>query len=299
MNARSDAVLAWRGVGGRLQIVFASAGHFGPPHVMGAQTDDRPSVAINDAGDAAIAWIERGGAANPLRVLVRAHGHALGPVETVARGRRVGEPELTVARDGRVAIAWLATWGARRLRTAEREPRNGTWTPPNSLPDSQLLYYQPADEDLAGLGFRDDELMVGWTERHTPADSAVEQSVFRVATQPLGAAWNAPVTLARGGLQPEYTASLAFGPDGTAAAGWYQPRMAHERGALVASFAAPGQPFSNPTRIAPHPECSRSSCSTLLDLSLGLDATGGVRAAWDYYSGDIERIDAARAHLAR
>lgn len=301
MNARSDAVLAWRGVRGRIEVAFVSAGHFSPPRALDGFTDYSPSVAINDAGDAAIAWIEqRASGAKLLRVVVRPGGRMLGPIEEVAQDRRVSGPELAIARDGRIAIVWLGTWGAQRLRAAERDPQNATWTPPSTVPQNQFLYYQPADEYPVGVGFgRDNELMVGWTETHVTADSAIEQSVFRVATQPLDGAWTAPVTLARGAGQQPDIATLSFGPDGTAAAGWYQPRTAHGRGALVASFAPPGRPFGTPTRIAPHPGCNHTSCSTLLELRLGLDASGGARAAWNYYYlGGGERIGAAHRQLA-
>jgi hypothetical protein len=221
-NAAGDAVAAW--VGGpdgyeptvnvieRSGATGAWGGHrsFGLPDV----SQERPSVAINDRGDALVAWTEYTDGAMPvLRAATRTASGWSEPVtvssveEMVMSGSHLG-PRLTLAADGTADLVWasMGTIGQRTAEFVQHSRFDGTsWSAPQNLATDVWGIYavELSGDGVGGLtaawivgGFESPPVLQagwrsgsGWTVTDVPAPLTVAcTNPLAVGTGPGGRA---------------------------------------------------------------------------------------------------------------
>jgi hypothetical protein len=149
-------------------------------------------LALDGAGTA-IALAHAFGA-HGVRVRVRPPGGAWGPEEVVSGARTAREPDLAVARDGTIAVAWAqSTADGYRLQVAFRPP-GGTFGAPQTLPDTLGEARAPA------IAFTPDgTLLLAFIAGARP-DWVLRGGDLRLTTVRPGAAPALPVRVASGRL---------------------------------------------------------------------------------------------------
>jgi len=113
-----------------------------------------------------------------------------------------GEPNLTVAPDGRVLLSWIEPTGdaSHRLRYAVRA-KDGAWSEPRTIAEGQGWFVNWADfPSLAALP--DGSLFAHWLARSGSEGYAYDVRVS--ASRDAGKTWSAPVVPHRDGTQTEH-----------------------------------------------------------------------------------------------
>jgi hypothetical protein len=168
-----------------------------------------PHLAVNAAGDAAVAWM----------VIPPVDGRASLDHGTIQVARRTGDQpwsapvtladpggmgDVAIAANGRAAVVWqerAPSYGtATPMGLALGEPGAGGWGPPETLPG---LGRQPA----VAVNSRGD-VMAGWAEPGVQGSEADVQSVLHAAVRPAGAPWGQVGTSSSRGLWADLRALL-------------------------------------------------------------------------------------------
>lgn len=113
-----------------------------------------------------------------------------------------GEPNLTVAPDGRVLLSWIEPAGeaGHSLRHAAR-PRGGAWSEPQTIAEGRDWFVNWADfPSLAALP--DGTLFAHWLAKSGPGTFAYDVRV--TLSRDAGKSWSPPVVPHRDGTQTEH-----------------------------------------------------------------------------------------------
>jgi hypothetical protein len=113
-----------------------------------------------------------------------------------------GEPNLTLAPDGRVLLSWIEPSGeeSHSLRFATR-PKGGAWSEPRTIAEGRGWFVNWADfPSLAALP--DGSLFAHWLAKSGPGTYAYDVRV--AASRDGGKTWSAPVVPHRDGTQTEH-----------------------------------------------------------------------------------------------
>jgi hypothetical protein len=255
MNARGDAVLAWRATGTSLLVAYRRAGHgFGrpqrlvsPPAADQLQIRD-PAVAIDASGNAYVAWVSAPRAernqplrgANGVRFAQRSRTGRFGRPRIVSGPDPAFEPSLAVGRDHTVVLVWRAgdSSGGNPIRASIRPP-GGVFGSPQQLsaPLFAVPGQTPESTAHAPLVARTPggETVAAWAETaYTRALGDYQQ--VGVATAPAGGAFGPPAVLTATG-QSSGDPALAVDDRGRIGAVW------QEAGRIRAAVRPPGGIF--------------------------------------------------------
>jgi hypothetical protein len=207
MNARGDALVAWRvdtGRGCPVRAAFRRAGGAWsrPLAISGVRAfceGGNHRVAIDERGDAVVVWFEQRGTRTFVRARSRAAGGRWGAAETLATARTVLRPEVGMDARGDTVVAW---WAEGREWSRSRA-RGGRWQPAQAVSGLRVT---PAS---LAVDPRGDELLA-WRE----GDG------IRVASRPSAAGrWQSSLVASGPGTSAATpTASIDGAGDG--AVGW-------------------------------------------------------------------------------
>jgi hypothetical protein len=217
---------------------------------------ERPALALSASGKPVLAWQEIQ-AAQPFDVMVQEIGADAGPRNLSREGKTISAgtaddtrsprypasvwPSVTVASDGRVAVAWQdnrtdpdplwtgsATAGRSttpdkwKIMVAVRDHASA-WTAPTTLGDPNLADRHP---DVAFNGH--DDLLVAWESKALQASGA-NLSVRAAVSSDGGVTFSPPATLAQDAQTMSQHIRLGIDPDGAARAVWFDSRSADWR----------------------------------------------------------------------
>jgi hypothetical protein len=265
-----DALAAWSrfdGADDRVQVAErASGGGWGAPvTVSSAGVDATGGTArLGSGGDAAVGWLQGG----DLVVAVRPSGGGWGTPVTVSTA---GTPithgsDLTVDGAGNVTAVWIGEDAAGNdvVHGATR-PAGGAWSRPVAI--------SPARTDTmdvrAAVGANGDVVAI-W-QALVPSGYSRPWDWTRAvytADLPSGGSWSAPVQVARPGFQSvAYRPDVAIGPDGDAAATWWE--QGASTGMVLAATRPAGGAWSAPTWL-----------DNGVDPRVAIGGDGAVMVAW-------------------
>ncbi|MGH8250839.1 MAG: sialidase family protein [Steroidobacteraceae bacterium] len=162
-------------------------------------------------------------------------------------GAGSGQPNLTVARDGRVYLSWIERLGGGHsaLRFAVKD--GDGWSAPRSVAAGADWFVNWADFPSM-LALPDGSLAAHWLVRSGPGSYAYDVKVARSLDD--GKTWSVPLVPHRDGTQTEHGfVSLFAAPDGALAAVWLDGRETapaageheHGSGAMTLRYARIGQ----------------------------------------------------------
>jgi hypothetical protein len=230
---------------------------------------EHPVVAATVSGLPLVAWQEIG-AGKPFDILAQVVGADTQPFNVSGVGKSFQAanaydtrsarypasvwPSISVADDGRMAIAWqddrtdkdpLWTGGISygngtdpddwQIMVASRTPALGAWTAPVSLGADEHADRHPS------LSYtRSGQLVVAWDSK-TLQSSGANLAVLAARSADGGLSWSAPVTLAADANAMGQWPKLGRGSDGEAQAVWYDSRSADWRWrVMTAELSAAG-----------------------------------------------------------
>jgi hypothetical protein len=212
------AVVAWSRSNGTDFIVQATRRASGGIWTMPVNLSkpgggaSRPSVAIDPAGDALVAWERWNGAEDVLQA-ARQTGEA-GPWSTPVDLSRPEESsyDAIAALDaaGNATVAWEALYGNTHIvAVAEAAAGSNAWSAPTVLSQKGMAAFEPAlAVDPQG------DAVAAWTERSAGTE------VLRAARRDAGdGTWSTPVDLSSVGTENK-AAAVAIDPFGDAVAAW-------------------------------------------------------------------------------
>jgi hypothetical protein len=225
-------------------------------------------VALDERGNAALAWAERPLAQDLFDVVVATRSAASGVWSGKTRlssltGRSAAGPELAVAPNGLAVVAWTETDGA--VRVAGGTVESGTWQLPVDVGRGARM---TGGLDVAANSAGD--AVAIWVGQAGATDEV------RATFRPRGGAWGQPVSLGAGRTGSPPGPTVAITGRGGVAAAWL-------------SAAGVTTSMRSPTGIwQPSLVPGSQAAST---VRLALDDTGNAVAAWS--RGSDGRVEAS------
>ena len=206
----------------------------------GPEQIDETQLAVGADGTAAVAWSRFLGHTTVIRVALRpAGGHRFAPPQTVSLPAEVSrEPQLAVGPDGKVAVVWFAYPGKRIVvREATRRPGKARFDPPVVISRGGIALSPRVAISPDGT------TTVAWAWEGSGRSVGIQE-----VTRPKGSRrFSVPKTLLRGGYQPNPTALVTAGLDGSTTIGWTR------NGHLETVTRRRGKRrFDRPVRVAAH-----------------------------------------------
>lgn len=264
IDAHGNAILAFEHPVGDQTIVQAAfrpaGGSFGQPVPLSApgQNAGEPVVAMNADGDAVAAWERSNGTHTIVQAAVRPAGGAFGTaVDLSAPGENAQVPDVDIAANGTVAATWLRG----TVVQAAVRPAGGAFGSPQDLGEGGTSSAWPqVAVDPAGRA------TVVWVR--TTARPWTVMTMRRTTTGPFtGSQEISPPG------QWSQLASVVVDGRNTATAVWTTQTPDGYR--MYTASRANDAPFG-----APEPISTTNALSGLRPVSLGIDSSGGVLAAW-------------------
>jgi hypothetical protein len=214
IDPRGDAVVAFKsqdGSGATVVDVAAEqglGGEWGAPATVSPAGSDSPSLGMDAAGDAFLAWRVTGSSGQAVQLAQRpAGGDWSTPTNLSPAGVTAMEPDLAVDAKGDVAVIWEHHVGANLAQVTTR-PAGGSWTVPKDLSDEEEEAYRVRVRlDAAG------DATAVWIREFKGAFTV------RAATAAAGSvAWSAPTDLSAVlSQEPEPWPAVDSGGDGVVA----------------------------------------------------------------------------------
>ncbi|MCW2995985.1 MAG: domain containing protein [Conexibacter sp.] len=209
VGARGDVALVAPAIaGGVLVATRAPGGAFAPPTPLGGATfAPQARIAINAAGDVAVAWIT----ATAIHLAVRPHGAAFRPALDIPAVLGSSYDRIHVGIDdaGAVALGWQAVSGGKTLAQFAIVSPDGTLGTVGGSAGGQSV---SSVFDLAMNAAGD--AIVSWVR--TDGTNYLAQAAVRA---PGASAFGTPVTLSQTGVNAT-DPSVALAPDGSSAVAW-------------------------------------------------------------------------------
>jgi hypothetical protein len=259
--SRTGEVLTVYGGSSGVEALFRAPGGTGTSWARLATCGGNPQVAIDDAGDAIVLWLECSERGDRVMAGVRTAG-LLGtwqaPVALSTRGRLAVEPVLAVNGRGDAVASWGESDGEFWVvQASTRSGASGMWEPAVQLSSTGAYAY----ESVSAIDERGD-VVVGFT-RSDPAGPIVWSSY-----RPAGGSWLGSVQLSQPGHYGIFPA-VALDGQGNAIAVW------SEDGNGASSFR------SRPTAVweaaGPFPSGNWTH--------IAIDSRGNSLAAWEQAGG--------------
>lgn len=210
-------VAYWRSKPGTNRILQARvrppAGEFGPIENFSPASQDASQFVMAVGPDSTVRaiWSSYDGADTSLKTRVRSPGGALGPIEDLKPpGSGIGDPALSIGSEGTTAVTWNATNGTHSVVRTRIRPPDGDFAP-------EVLLSAPGEHSGSTqvVTAADGTITAAWT-RGSGSDRMIQ-----VRTRPPGGSFG-PVQDLTTIAAPSSDPTMALGPDGTVAVGWYR-----------------------------------------------------------------------------
>ena len=244
-----------------------------------------PVVSVDPEGRAIAAWqVPLRGDTTAVQVATSDDMDGWSEAASVSTGgTHAREPQIAVAGDGTVILAWRRDTGGGDtvIEVAERG-RSGTWTSPRTHSDPGLRSKRPrlavAPNGAAALV---------WEQ------TVDDQVTVVAATRGADGRWSGPITLSRG-TGDAHEPDLAVGPTGVATAVWIAETG--DTAAVMATTRPETGPWSAPVVIGrgsavPYETPRPGRAETGADVVATAD--GRAAAAWTIVAGDHNRAQSA------
>jgi hypothetical protein len=261
VRAASRAALAAAALLGAATVPAAAAWDEARRASVGPLDATSPDVALNARGDAAAAWVRGTGRGRQIVVSLRPLGDGWSrPVGISRRGRPAIDPDVALAPDGRVVVAWrqvarnrvVRVGGRRRAqavyvaRARQRPMVAERWSPIATLSSPR----QKVGRVFLGVDGRGLALVAWhWGTGTRPSDPGYVGQV-QFSERPARGAWSSPrrASTARECVQVRRP-RVAVGPAGHAAV-WWQCDLGGGRSVGVAVARGPDEAFGAESRLA-------------------------------------------------
>jgi len=162
-----------------------------PTILAETQTEGRPDVAVDAAGDVTAAWVRSGGSSDfEIQAATRPAGGAWeAPARLNLLGEQAGAPRVASGPQGAAVVVW-ESGGPEHfvVEVASKSSANAAWTPPTQLDTTGPANPEPQVAiDSAG------NAVAVWGGQPVPGLGRIMAS-----TMPAGGAWSSPVGISRG-----------------------------------------------------------------------------------------------------
>ncbi len=199
LNNNGDAVIVWYQSDGANNQIFRSEYQNGswidPSGLLDNISPDgqdsvEPQVALNDNGDAIIAWRQSDGANEQIFRSERRDGSWTDPVNLLDNispsGQNAISPQVAMNNNGQAIIVWFQNDGA-NSQVFRSEYRNGSWTDPSGLSDN--ISPDGQDAGLHRVAMNDDgDAVIAWVQ-----SDGTNNQIFRSHYR--SGSWNDPTDL--------------------------------------------------------------------------------------------------------
>jgi hypothetical protein len=271
MNPAGDAVVAWtRSDGTKLRVqasVRPAGGSFQPAVELSlaGQHGQSPSVAIDDAGNAIVAWARSNGTNTIIQASRRPAGQSFGPAGDVsAAGQDAAGPSVVMNASGEAIVGWVRSDGTNSRAQWSYRAQGGVFTTPQDLSAAG----QNAASPLFGIDDAGNAVAL-WSR------SNGTNPIVQAATRPAGGTFGPGVDLS----EPGQTANLydvAMNGAGHAVTVWNRSNGTNT--IVQASVRSPGGAFGPPKDLS-------APGGNGADPAAGIDDQGNAVAFWQRYNG--------------
>ncbi|MGD9697237.1 MAG: hypothetical protein AB7V42_16440 [Thermoleophilia bacterium] len=257
---------------------------------VGPLTTATPQVAINDRGEAAIAWVRGGPSPRMIVISFRQADGSWSRPEGISRRRAISvDPRVAIGPDGRVVVVWREAVRRRQVRVGgrrvtqnvyvvkARERRAGRWGRSRALSSARQKVGAPdVGIDSRGIAV----VAWHWGTGTRPTDRGYVGEVQVSESQP-GRPWTSPRRLSRSRLCVSVgSPRVAVGAQGHAVV-WWQCNQSGGASAALAATRVPGGTFSREQGL---PFRAEGPLTADLSVSAGGDAVAvsvdGDRLRW-------------------
>jgi hypothetical protein len=258
-------LVVWTSVEGGTRQVNAALrpprGAFGAPVVLsGAEAAD-PSVAMNDGGDAAVAWRESPGGGTTWRVRAanRPAGAAFDGAVTITAGLSspIPVPDVAIDHDGTSTIVWAQPG---EVVAATREP-GGSYTAPTTVFSGGIGPLPQVAMDDAG------ETIAAWLLVDPPGDTQIQAARRPTPGDPFLAAQSLS-TLGAGAGEP----LIAMNADGRATVTYLMDGTGRLEEVIEAATRPAGAAFDAAVAVTPSEH--------VVVASVAVGGTGSTFVSW-------------------
>jgi hypothetical protein len=291
LDAAGDAIVAYP-EGQTLSAVYRAAGastSFGSPQVVSGVIDGSytveevtaPTLAMDGAGDALLAWheMEFGGSPNLVRAAYRPAGAsspAFGSPATLSDPAANAEnPSAAMDSSGNGAVAFDSSAGARTVQAAFRPKAQGSFGTTKTVSDAGVVSYQP--KVAFGPG---GDAFLAWAQ-YPPTPTPVLNTI-EDAYAPAGQAFGSPQPVSTAGVNA-YTANLGVDGQDRPAIDWTVSDTDGSNQFVQAASRVSGQgPFSTPLSLSGPGDFNETDTGTddTDGPALSVSSSGQAVAVW-------------------
>jgi hypothetical protein len=276
VDAAGDAFAVWTLETSSEAYVIEAAirpagGAWQAPVVISAlgQSSDRPELAVDPAGDAAVVWQGLGTGSQLIGAAVRSAGGAWqSPVTLSEAGQAASEPAVAISAAGEATAVWQSSNGAQSVIQARSHTAAGSWK---------------SISKISSGGNETDPVIAVNANGGAAAAWISNGNDISGAARRVGSAWSGPSGVEYTGWEP---APPRIGLDGTGDAivlwGAYHDSEAEINSALL----PPGSGFKKPVVVAKAP-------GEALADGLSMTEAGEATALWTLGASGSEQIQTA------
>jgi len=310
IDGRGDVVVVWEQYTASHQIYEAirpAGGSFGPPRLVASVGEgvSSPSVAINDAGETTVAWLDEQEGSKVVKAATAPFGGSYSSAISLSgAGANAIQPHVLDTASGKTIIYWgrPGTSGT-RLEVAARNV-GGTFPAPGSRGDGEILgetvvapsfatdsageaiaTWRTPSGQISWTRMPDDSDTFGgasilgsgsgppWAAINEPGEAVIawpSANTVRVATAPPTDGFGTPVEVAAE-FAPDAT-HVVIGASGSTAVEW--ERTGSADAGKQGTFRPPGGTFEKPTSLYGGSAPAEGS------LAVASDAAGDLLAVW-------------------
>jgi RNA polymerase sigma factor (sigma-70 family) len=280
IDEQGNVFAAWTaddGVNYRAYVAYRPAGgSFGAAQAVSAPGNhaQNPVVAVDDQGDALVAWQRSDGSNERTQAAYRPAGGSFGAPETLsAAGADAPNPEVQMNADGNAIVVWgRGDYTNRLVQTAYR-PAGGSFGTVETISDpGENVYNWHAAIDGRGNS-------VAVWERLVSSHESVQ-----TAYRPAGAAFGAADTISEAGTEAT-DPQVAIDDQGNAVAVWSRAVSPTDL-TVQSAFRPAGGSFDSPQIIS-------GAGLVIMNPQVAINDRGDTLAAWRGYDGTRPRIELA------
>ncbi len=251
INALGEAVAVWQySAGGHTIAQAAVRPEPGAGWQAAATLSDpsneayRPQVALNEEGEALVAWHFGAGITQTVQIVVRQREGAWQPPATLSgAGESAGLPQIALNDEGAAVATWsIRASGKQLIQAAGRAAPGSEWMSTATLAEGEQSFFGSPGQPMIGIDSAGGAV-VAW-----PLISGNKQFVQAATMAPDGS-WQTPATLAETGFEGSEP-HLAVDARGEALAVW-TGRVGSDISAEASSLSDPSGTWSAPRTLSP------------------------------------------------
>jgi PKD domain len=275
MDAKGDTLLVWvqnSGTSSVIEAAWRPAGgafnapvRLSPPSVKAFS----PTVAMDEQGDATVAWQSYYNPAHVVEVAWRPAGGVFSTLAKPLGGEESEDPVVAMDSRGDATVAWVLFNGVFGIVEAASRPAGGTFGKP-----VELSAYEMNAKELAIAMDPQDDTAIAWILNKSLPKSEPPYLV-QIATRYAGAGFGAPTEFH---LDHDYFPAVAMDSRGDATVVWGREDQGSETETIEASTrTAVSGGFEAPVVIAKHSSTLETS---EVAHEVAMNAAGDTTVAW-------------------